>query len=169
MKTKFTFDNNTFRHAMNGHESVLHCHHYMALTSKLAMDFDAMGGTRILKESAEDSVRPLLDDYFTQNSISDAKQRLQIGAEYFGIMGMGVMKISGDDKTGEVKLTHSHVDEGWIKKWGKSSKPVNHFTCGYANAVFAAAYSLPPRSFQSMEVSSIALGDEEAIISVKRS
>ena len=29
LKMKFTFDDKTYRHAMNGHESVLHCHHYM--------------------------------------------------------------------------------------------------------------------------------------------
>jgi hypothetical protein len=168
MKTNFSFDKKTYRHAMNGHESVLHCHHYMALTSKLALENDDIGGTRILQESAEDSIRPMLDSYFSENGISDPSERLQLGAEYFSIMGMGIMQISGTDQKGEVKLPHSHVDEGWIKKWGKSTKPVNHFTCGYVNAVFAAAFSLPARSFQSSEMASIATGDEGAIISVER-
>jgi hypothetical protein len=168
LKTEFTFDGDTYRHTVNGHESVLHCRHYMALTTKLALDFESIGGTQILRESAEDSIRPMLDDYFKTNNIVDPAERLKIGAEYFSLMGMGTMTIDGTQDSGEARLTHSHVDEGWLKKWDKSTKPLNFFSCGFIDAIFAAAYNLPPRSFKSEEVSSIAVGNEESIISVRR-
>ena len=168
LKTNFTFDPKTYRHAMNGHESVLHCHHYMSLTTKLAEDFDDIGGTRILKESAEDSIRPLLDSYFKENGVSSPDERLKIGAEYYAVMGLGLMEISGDEKTGKAILKHSHVDEGWMKKWGKSDKFINHFTCGFIAAVFAAAFDSPARSYQAEELSSIAVGNEKSVIAVAK-
>jgi len=166
MKTKFTFDNKTFRHSMNGHESVLHCHHYMSLTTKLAEDFSDIGGTQILSESAEDSIRPLLDSYFEENTVSSPEERLKIGAEYYSVMGLGLMDISGTEKSGKAILKHSHVDEGWTKKWGKSDRFINHFSCGFIAAVFAAAYGRPARSYLAEEISSIAMGDEKSVIAV---
>ena len=168
LKTEFTFDQNNYRHSLNGHESVLHCHHYMALTTKLALDFESIGGPQILRETTEDTIRPMLDDYFKGHNILDPSERLALGAEYFSIMGMGVMIIKGTSISGEVHMAHSHVDEGWIKKWGPSKRPLNMFTCGFVNAIFAAAYSLPPRSFKSEEISSIAVGDKESVISVRK-
>jgi len=168
LKTNFTFDKKTYRHAMNGHESVLHCHHYMSLTSKLAEDFNDIGGVRILRESAEDSVRPLIDSYCKENGITKPEERLQVGAEYYAVMGLGLMEISGDEKSGKVTLKHSHVDEGWVKKWGKSDKFINHFSCGFVSAVFAAAFNSPPRSYQAEETASIALGDEKSVIAVSK-
>ncbi len=166
LKTKFTFNKKTYRHAMNGHESVLHCHHYMSLTTKLAEDFKDIGGVRILRESAEDSVRPLLDSYFEENAISSPEKRLELGAEYYAVMGMGLMRISGDGKSGKAILEHSHVDEGWVKKWGKSEQFVNHFSCGFVAAVFSAAFDKPARSYLAEEIASIAMGDEKSVIAV---
>lgn len=168
MKTDFSFDDKTYRHALNGHESVLHCHHYMSLTTKLAEDFDDVGGTRILKETAEDSIRPMLDSYFKDNNVSSPEERLKIGAEYYAVMGLGLMDISGSEQSGKVTLKHSHVDEGWVKKWGKADKCVNHFTCGFAAAVFAAAFNVPARSYQAEEKTSIAVGNNETVIDVSK-
>lgn len=168
MKTDFSFDDKTYRHALNGHESVLHCHHYMSLTTKLAVDFDDVGGTRILRESAEDSIRPMLDSYFKDNNVSNPEDRLKVGAEYYRVMGLGLMDVSGNEQSGKVTLKHSHVDEGWVKKWGKSDKFVNHFTCGYAAAVFAAAFDAPARSYQTEEKTSIAVGNNETVIAVSK-
>ena len=167
LKTNFTFNDKTYRHAMNGHESVLHCHHYMSLTTRLAEDFKEIGGVKILRETAEDSIRPLLDSYFKENHVTDPKERLRIGAEYYAVMGMGLMGIAGDENGGKAVLEHSHVDEGWIKKWGESNRFVNHFTCGFVAAIFAAAFDKKPRSYLGKEVSSIAVGDEKTVIAVK--
>ena len=168
MKTEFTFDDKTYRHALNGHESVLHCHHYMSLTTKLAEDFDDVGGTRILRETAEDTIRPMLDSYIKENSISKPEERLKLGAEYYAVMGLGLMEVTGDGQTGKVTLRHSHVDEGWVQKWGKADKFVNHFTCGFVSAVFAAAYDAPARAYHAEEMTSIAVGNSETVIAVSK-
>jgi hypothetical protein len=162
-----TFDSNTYRHFINGHGFVLHCHHYMGLTSKLAEDFAAIGGPKVLRESAEDSIRPVLDSYFKEHGISDPAQRLAVGAEYYAFMGMGLMEAKGDASGGEVILAHCHVDEGWIKKWGKHDKPINHFTCGYVAAMFAAAFDKPARSFEVNERSSIVMGAPQSVLVAK--
>ena len=39
------------------------------------------------------------------------------------------------DNAGEIVLTGSHVDEGWIKKWGTFDKPVNYVSGGFAVGV----------------------------------
>lgn len=166
LKTEFTFDKNTYRHFMNGHMSVLHCHHYMTLTSKMAMDYNDLNGVRILIESTEDSMRPLFDDYIVKNGISDSTARLNVGAEYYPVMGMGLMQIKGDVNGGTVTLSRSHVDSGWIKKWGKHDKPVNYFTCGYIAAIFAASFNKPARSYEVVEIASIVKGDEQSRFTV---
>ncbi len=168
LHVNFTFDQNTYRHAVNGCESVLHCHHYMCLTTKLAHQFAKIGGARILRETAEDSVRPMLDSYIAEHKVASAAERLVVGAEYYALFGMGKMEIEGDADKGEVRLLHSHVDEGWIKKFGKSDKPVNDFTRGFVAAVFAAAFDKPARSYEVRETASIATGEKVGVLMVQK-
>ena len=168
LKVNFTFDEKTYRHAVNGHESVLHCHHYMCLTTKLAHNFAVLGGVRILRETAEDSIRPLLDSYISENKVASPDERLNVGREYYSVCGMGQMEIIGDESGGQVKLSHSHVDEGWQKKWGKSDKPVNDFSCGFIAAIFAAASDKPARSYEAAEEKSMAAGESCSVITVKK-
>lgn len=160
------FDDDTYRHTINGHQFVLHCHHYMCLTSKLAEDFADIGGVRALVEATEDSFRPVFDSYFNEKSVSDPNERLNLGAEYYTFMGLGVMKVSGTAEVGEAKLAHSHVDEGWIQKFGTNDKPINHMTCGYVAALFAAAFNKPARSYNVTETSSIVTGASESVLAV---
>jgi hypothetical protein len=167
IQVDFTFDSNTYRHFMNGHASVLHCHHYITLTTKLAEDMADIGGPHLLRESVEDSIRPLLDDYFAKHNVTVVGDRLRVGEEYYAIMGMGRLAVTGNEKAGEARLIRSHVDEGWIKKWGKHSKPINHFTCGYVAALFAAAFGRPPRSFTVTETASLVVGAPEGRLTVR--
>jgi hypothetical protein len=155
----FTFDDKTFRHFVNGHATVLHCHHYMSLTTQLAIRHADCDGPRILRESAEDSVLPMLQGYIRDKGISGSAERLLVGCAYYSAMGLGRMEASGGEKGGEVRLTRSHVDEGWVKKFGVSATPINHFTAGYASAVFSAAFDRPARAFCALETRSIARGD----------
>jgi len=168
IQVDFTFDPGTYRHYMNGQASVLHCHHYMCLTAKLAEDLHDIGGTRILQETAEDSVRPLFDDYFQKHGVADPAERLRVGCEYYSVMGLGRVEMTGSSAGGEARLLRSHVDEGWLKKWGKHDKPVNHVTCGYLAALFAAAFDKPARTYAVMEVESVAVGASEGKFVVRQ-
>lgn len=162
----YAFDPNTYRHTVNGHECVLHCHHYMSLTTKLAEKYAEHGGIDALVTSAEDSMRPLFDDYFEKHGITDANQRLAVGAEYYRLFGLGLMEIEGTADGGSVTLKRSHVDEGWVQKWGNYDKPVNHFTRGFAAAVFGAAFDKPARSYSAEETESLAMGADQGRITV---
>jgi hypothetical protein len=77
------------------------------------------------------------------------------------------MEVTGSADGGEVKLLHSHIDEGWIKKWGKHNKAINHFSCGYAAAMFASATDKPARSYKVSETSAIVKGDPASILVVE--
>ena len=167
LEIKHTFDEDTYRHSINGHEFVLHCHHYMTLTSKLAEDFADLGAIQVLREATEDSIRPVLDSYFAEHGVTSPEERLAIGAEYYAFMGMGLMDASGATATGQITLKHSHVDEGWVKKWGNHNKPINHFTCGFVAALFAAAFSKPARTYKVTETQSIVMGAPESVLAVR--
>lgn len=167
LNVKFTFDENTYRHYMNGFLTVLHCHHYLCLTTRMAEDFMDVGGVKILRETAEDTIRPLLDDYFQKNNISSIEDKFNVGTQYYSIMGMGKMRIKANQTGGNVTLPRSHVDQGWLKKWGKNEHPVNHFTCGFIAAIFAASFSKPARSYEVIEVESIVQGSPASQFNVK--
>lgn len=168
LNVKHTFDEKNFRHYMNGFNVVLHCHHYMSLTTKLAMDYDDIGGTRILAESAEDSILPMLTDYIRKNAINNPEERLRVGAGFYREMGMGSIDISGSEAGGKVSLQASHVDKGWQTKWGNNKGPINHFTRGYIAAVFEAAFDKPPRSYQVSEKESMVTGAAKGLFSVEK-
>ncbi|MCP4150758.1 MAG: hypothetical protein GY757_23635 [bacterium] len=163
----FSFDNKTYRHYINGFLSVLHCHHYLCLTSKMAEDFEAIGGQKILQESAEDSIRPILDDYLHKNTVVSFEEKLTVGAHYYSVMGLGKMRIRVREPNGEVELLRSHIDQGWIQKWGKYHKHINFFTCGYIAAIFAAATDNVARSYKVTEINSIVTGSETSLFSAK--
>jgi hypothetical protein len=167
IELKYTFDSDSYRHFLNGHEMVLHCHHYMTLTAKMAEDFADIGGPAVMQEVAEETIRPVLDSYVKEHGISEAEQRLVVGKEYYAVMGLGLMEVTGSAEGGEVRLPHSHFDEGWIKKWGKRDTPANYFTRGYVAAMFAVAFDRPPGSYEVSETASIVTGDETSIFVVK--
>ncbi len=166
MKIDFTFDSTNYRHYMDGINSVLHCHHYITLTQKTAHKYAAMGGNKILTESAEDAFRPLFDAGIQKNNLADPASRLAACTEYYSAMGMGLVNMKGDASGGEATLQRSHVDQGWLKKFGPSQLPVNYVTCGFLAAAFAAAHGKPARSYQVTETASIAKGDPESKFSV---
>ena len=154
-------DTGTWRHYLNGTLTVLHCHHYATLYSQLADDCELLDAKKLLAECAEDAFLPVLADYFAQEGIDAVKDRIAIAEEYFAAYGLGKMTVvCAGSESGEVVLEHSHVDEGWIKKWDRRDAPVNFIGCGYIAAVFAAVFDRPARSFDVCEVQSIVSGAE---------
>jgi predicted hydrocarbon binding protein len=101
------------------------------------------------------------------NNLTSAPDKCNVGREYFSVFGLGKMIVSGNDKGGEVRLVRSHIDEGWVKKWGNHDKPINHFACGYIAAMFGAAFDKPLNTYAVKEAASIAVGDPENKFIVK--
>src|SRR5512136_834682 len=110
------FDRKTKRHYLNGRVTVLHCHHYAALYAQLALDSQK---TDLLAESAEEAFYEILTAYFQEHNLTAIEARVDIACQYYATVGLGKMQVSylGDD-SGRVELLSSHVDSGWIKKWG---------------------------------------------------
>ena len=153
------FDPKACRHSLNGDVYVLHCHHFATLYSQLAEDCGMLDGKKLLAEVAEDTFFNVLSEYYCKNGIVDVADRISIAEQYYAATGLGQMKVicAGTD-AGEVELLHSHVDEGWIKKWGKRDKPVNFISWGYIAGMFAAVFGRAARSFRVHETASIVSG-----------
>jgi predicted hydrocarbon binding protein len=157
------FDPTISRHYMNGQVFVLHCHHYATLYSQLADDCGMMDGKQLLAECSEDSFYNMLVSYFEEHGIMDIGERISLAEQYYAVVGFGKMKvICAGQESGVVELEHSHVDEGWIKKWGKREEPVNFITCGYVAALFSAVFDKPIRTFSVKETESIVTGAERS-------
>ena len=169
LKLDFSMDNETYRHSLNGQPVVMHSHHYLALITKLAEDMGEFGGPQILRDVVEDSMRTIFDDYIQKNGLTSPMDKCNIGREYYSVFGLGKMVVSGSESGGEVRLVHSHIDEGWVTKWGPHNIPINHFTCGYIAAVFAAAFNKPAKSYSVTETASMAGGENEGKFIVKLS
>jgi hypothetical protein len=167
LRLDFTMDAETNRQYLNGHPVVMHSHHYLALITKMAQELGDIGGTEILRDVVEEAMRAVFDDYIRKNGLTSAQDKCNVGREYFSVFGLGKMVITGDEQGGEVRLVRSHLDEGWVMKWGNTDKPVNHFTCGYVAAMFGAAFDKPLKSYTVTEAASIAAGDSEGKFIVK--
>ncbi len=138
------FDRKTCRHTLNGELHVLHCHHYATLYSRLADDCGMLDGKKLLTEVAEDVFFDLLIKYFNEHAITSLPDKFTIAEQYYAATGLGQMNVvCAGPESGEVELLHSHVDEGWIKKWDKRSAPVNFITSGYIAGMFSAVFERP--------------------------
>jgi len=161
LKLDFSLDNETFRHFLNGHAVVMHSHHYLTLITKLAEDCSEIGGPQLLRDVVEESMWTGLNDYAVNNGLTTPLQRCNVGREYYSVYGLGKLKVGGTENGGEVCLVRSHIDEGWIKKWGHHAKPINHFTCGYIAALFSVSFNTPVKSYSVTETESMAVNGSE--------
>lgn len=169
-KTEFVidhyFDPMRKRHYLNNALTVLHCHHFTTLNTQLALDANE---TALLQSVAEDSFFPELNAYFDKHAIKSLRDRISIGQQYYAVIGLGKMEVIclGAD-SGSVELLRSHIDEGWIAKWGTYDKPVNYIGAGFIGALFAASLELPPHSFDVTEVASLVMGAKKSHFKIVR-
>ena len=156
----YSFDSRKCRHTLNGHPVVMHCHHYLDLFSQLADDVEMLDGAKLMADVAENAFVDVFQDYFQEYKTETVEARIGIMEQMYSAFGLGSMNVlcAGSD-SGEVELTSSHVDEGWIKKWGKRDKPVNFVTWGYIAALFDTAFDCPVRTYRVSETASIVSGD----------
>jgi len=165
------FDKNHMYQYVNNEISVMHCHHYAALFTKLAMDMDKIGGTRFLRESMEESGYLTLHRLFLTQKLTSKADKIRVAEQYFGLSGLGQLTLNFGSSGGNAKMTHSHVDDGWIKKWKKNDQPVNFIGQGYIIAAFSIINDKPIGFYQIVETKSIVKGDtnSEFIITAKES
>ncbi|MGD9162332.1 MAG: hypothetical protein PVG39_28240 [Desulfobacteraceae bacterium] len=144
---------------VNDESSVLHCHHYATLFTKLAMDTKYLGGPKLLSESMEEAAYLTLSKYFIVENVSSVDDRRAIAEQYFALAGLGLLSISLSSDGGRAVMKHSHVDEGWIKKWKKEKYSVNFIGQGYIAAAFSAINDKSIGTYRINEVRSIVKGE----------
>lgn len=149
-------DPKTLRMYVNDTFTVYHCHHYTTLFTQLAEDAKELKGSTLMVETAEFTFHAVLTKYFADNGISDPTDRASIAEQYFSFVGLGEVKVSV--KEGSAEMAHSHVDEGWISKWGKRTKPVNFIGQGFLAGAFAAIMNSGTGSYAVTETQSIVSG-----------
>ncbi|MDM8514818.1 hypothetical protein QUF76_01370 [Desulfobacterales bacterium HSG16] len=157
--SKHKFDSIRNRHYLNNVCSVIHCHHYATLYTQLAEDASHFEGEKILKETSENIFYRVLHDYFTQEDINNDEERRIVAEDYWRIVGMGLISFEIKKEVITAEMFYSHIDEGWLKKWGSREKPVNHITAGFVAAVAALVNKKPPQSFQVQEIKGLVCGD----------
>lgn len=169
LKINYKFDTQKHRHYMNEEHFVLHCHHYATLVTQLAIDAEELvKGTGILEKSSEESFYKFLSDYFAKNGVSDPAERVEIGCKMFAELGLGKLEAaSAGESGGEILMRHSHVDEGWVKKWGTNDSAVNFIGNGYVAGMFSAAFGKPVGSFKVEETQSIVSGAGHSVFKVQ--
>jgi hypothetical protein len=153
------FDADTCRHSECGFDTVLHCHHYATLYCQLADDADQFHGRELLVRSSELAFYDVLTSYFRAHDVRELGDRVALAEEYWKTCGFGTVKF---DHVGLLSaaahMDHSHVDAGWIKKWGPRRKPVNFIGQGFLAGALAAIYDLPTGSYRVYETESIVSG-----------
>jgi hypothetical protein len=154
------FDPQRKRHYLNNEVAVLHCHHYATLFAQLAFDaHDLADGTKLLRETGQEVFGGLLTAYYQKQNITNPEERLDVARRMFSTFGLGLMKpLTLTPQGGEVELVHSHVDEGWIKKWGQIDHPVNLMGAGYIAGMLAATFGGSPDKYKVTETQSIVTG-----------
>ena len=152
------FDSKKKRHYFDGRTFVLHCHHYASLLTQLALDAEHLGGTKLLCDAAEESFKPILEDYFKKHKISEKSDRVSIAEQYFRFSGLGQIEFSFGVNNGYVILKSSHIDQGWIKKWGENDKPVNFIGMGFIQAVWGAVFEKNSAQIDITETQSMVCG-----------
>lgn len=157
------FDSVKNRHYLNNVCSVLHCHHYATLYTQLALDATDFNGVKHLVSTAEDVFFDALDQYYNDNGLNTIEDKIVVARQYWQAVGMGLITFTGIGKY-EVtaEMEYSHLDEGWLKKWGGADQPINFFTVGFVAAVAALVNDKPRGSFRVRETKSLACGDEKS-------
>jgi predicted hydrocarbon binding protein len=155
------FDPVRNRHYLNGFCSVLHCHHYATLYTQLADDAVDFEGIKHLIAAAEETFYEVLDDYYTRKGVDNIEDKVSIAEQFWAAVGMGRITFTGVGKyAAYAEMEFSHVDNGWLSKWGSRERPVNFFTSGFVAAVVALVNNKNPRSYVVKEIKSLVRGDE---------
>lgn len=166
---KHSFDNITNQHFHGNFSVVLHCHHYMSVFIDLANEFEGKGGPETMIDAAAETFGSFLRLYFLNAGIRDPKERVNVAEQYWKSIGMGVIKIDTNGKdSAKASMDYSHVDEGWLKKGKRTSKPINYITQGFLKGVMQAVHGGTIDNYRVTETNSLALGARKSEFEVER-
>ena len=166
LKVEIKIDPHTYRHFVNGAPMVVHCHHYSTLYTQLAIDAKE---TDLLAEVSAEMFYDLLIPYYRAHNIESFQDKMTLATLHFAMMGLGKMEVKYlGEYGGKVILTRSHLDRGWMRKWGKNDRPVNFISAGCIAGMTAAIFDKPCNTFKAVEVLSMVKGDPYSEFKVMR-
>jgi hypothetical protein len=143
---------------VNGEIAVLHCHHYATIFTKLALDMAFLEGPDHLRTAMEETAYLTLQRRFLVDGIHSAADREMLGKRYFSLAGLGQLEVDANENGGTATMRHSHLDEGWLKKWGTSKQPVNLIGQGYLAGFWSAMFARPVGHYKVRETESLVSG-----------
>ena len=161
------FDAKRMLQYVNDEPSVLHCHHYAVLFSKLAIEQADIDGPKLLRDAMEETFFLVFKKYYIKNNITSRHDKIRIAEEYSRLTGLGLLKLEVNQDGGYAQMRHSHVDEGWIKKWSKTDYSVNYISQGFIIAAFDIINNTDIRTYEIKEVQSIVKGDPISKFEIK--
>jgi hypothetical protein len=163
------FDPRRCRHLLEGRTSVLHCHHYSTLYTQLADDCIMLDARGLLARVSAETFFEILSGLQRKHGWHSPAERLAAAERYYAFAGLGKLKIvSAGPDAGEAELERSHIDEGWVRKWGRRNEPVNFITQGFLAAAFAAAFDRTPSDYAVREIVSMVSGADRSRFLVAR-
>jgi hypothetical protein len=170
MECKFEqiFDNTRNLQYVNGEVAVMHCHHYSAIFTRLALNTVDFGGPENLFEAMEETSYLTLLRYFTVENIVSSEEKITIAEQYFSLSGLGKVSFDITGQGGTASMSYSHMDEGWIKKWGNSRKPVNLIGQGYIAGAMSVIFDNPIGTYAVKETQSIVSGNKTSEFIIKK-
>lgn len=164
-----TFDPVRKLQYVNTDPSVMHCHHYATLITHMALDLDEIGAPRLLEEAMEEAIYLVLKKQLLLQNITSRDARVAAVEEHFRLTGLGSLELTVlSEGEGAARLSHSHIDEGWIKKWGTADGPVNRMGAGYLAAAFAVIHDARLRTYVAEETKSMASGETHSEFVIRR-
>ena len=166
LKVETRFDADRCRQYLNDELTVFHCHHYTTLFTQLADDAESLEGRKHLREAAAESMLAVLQRYCSSHNITAPADKIDIAQQYYAYVGLGKVRI--DLAANSAEMEHSHVDEGWIQRWGKRDKPVNYIGQGFLAAAFALAHGEASSAFAVDETQSLVAGAATSKFSIHR-
>lgn len=166
LQVKAYFDPEKCRQYLNDDVTVFHCHHYSTLFTQLADDAKMFNGAQHLSDAMAETSFDVLSRYCEAHDIASTAERVEIAQQYYAYVGLGRVELDLEKACAE--MPHSHVDEGWIKKWGQRETPVNFMGQGFIAAAFALAQGGQPADYQVSETQSIVSGAETSRFTVNK-
>lgn len=153
---------------VNDRDYTNHCHRFMAVAIRTAMDAKKIvDGPKILEHAVEDSMRNIFIETIEKQKAESIQEKIELIESYYSWAGLGVISFDAvSESGGEVTLTHSHVDEAWKLMIGEAKEPLNFITSGFIAAAFGVLYQKQERCYQVKEVESIVLGSEKSVFKI---
>lgn len=168
-KAEERFDSVRLRHYLNDEYTVFHCHHYLDLFLQLADDAALFNGDKIMANVAEETFYDIFQNYFSKHNVISKYDKTVLVEQYFAFIGLGTLKINlNEDGNGEAEMMHSHVDEGWVKKWTTKETPINFLGWGFLAAAFSVINDVAIFSYKVSETQSIVCGSDSSKFTIEK-